>query len=402
MTSSGTYLFGDTRASELALEIMERCDLRAAAITADHLLSVRRSMNLVLSRWSNLGVNLWTVTQEVVPLYQGVATYAVPGSTVQMLTDSTVIRIYQMGAPTSFAPAFATTSSSTTITVTQANHGFGAGSWINVVVPVSVGGLILSGYYQIVSVPDANSYTFAAASAATSTDSPGVVPELATTAASATVTVTLPDNGYLPGESFVVGVSTAVGGITLLGSYVIVSVVDADTFTITSPVVAGSTDSAYENDGDAQVAGQSVQPGVQASAPGYVDRLIYPISRGEYESQPNKVSQGLPSSYWFDRLISPQVTLWQVPDGNGPYELRYYRSRQIEDVNPQGSETVNIPYRFMEAFCAAGAAHFAVKWKTEDAEKLALDAAVKWTEASDEDRERVSIYMVPNTGAYWG
>lgn len=402
MTSSGTYAFGDTRASELAIEIFERCGIRAAEITVDHLMSVRRSMNLVLARWSNLGVNLWTVTQEVTPLAQGVGTYAVPPSTIQMLTDSVVIRLYQMGSPTSFTPGFATTASSATITVTQANHGYGAGSWINVIVPISVGGLILYGFYQVVSVPDANTYTFAAASAATATDSPGVVPQFTTGAGSATVTVALPDNGYLPGESFVVDLSTAVGGITLLGSYTIDTVVDPDTFTITATVQAGAAESVYENDGEAQVAGQSVQPNSGSSVPGYTDRLIYPISRGEWEAQPNKLSQGVPSSYWFDRLINPTVTLWQVPDGNGPYELRYFRSRQIEDVNPQGSETVNIPYRFMEAFCSACAAHLAIKWKPDAATALATDAALKWQEAADEDRERVSVYMVPNTGAYWG
>ena len=45
------------------------------------------------------------------------------------------------------------------------------------------------------------------------------------------------------------------------------------------------------------------------------DRIILPVSRTEYASYPNKQQQGFPTVFWFDRLISPEVTLWPVPDG---------------------------------------------------------------------------------------
>jgi hypothetical protein len=41
--------------------------------------------NMVLSNWSNLGVNLWQVTQESQPLTPGVSTYPVDPSTVVIL-----------------------------------------------------------------------------------------------------------------------------------------------------------------------------------------------------------------------------------------------------------------------------------------------------------------------------
>ena len=46
-----------------------------------------------------------------------------------------------------------------------------------------------------------------------------------------------------------------------------------------------------------------------------IDRIILPISRTEYASYPNKEQQGFTTTFWFDRLISPTVTLWPVPDG---------------------------------------------------------------------------------------
>lgn len=395
MATSGTYAFGNTRASELALEIMERCDLRAAQLTTDHWLSVQRSMNLAFVNFSNRGVNLWTVDQQSQNLSAGVATYAIPSSTVDILPDSTFIRTYNMGEATSVTPAFATTISSTLITATQADNGYVAEGFVSIVVPVSVGGIILSGIYQIVSTPDADSYTFNAASAAKATESGGVVPEYTTTAQSTTVTTVLPDHGLLPGQPFIVNVSTQVGGITLLGTYTVVTVPDADTFTFTATQTAGAAETAFENDGDTQVSGS------QTGTTAYVDRVIYPISRGEYEQQPNKVSRGFPSTYWFDRLINPQLTLWQVPDGNGPYVLYYSRTRQVQDVTPQGSETVDIPYRFMESFIAESTSLFSIKWASGKAEALLGYAQAKWAEATSADRERVTTYMTPQVGNYY-
>jgi hypothetical protein len=46
-----------------------------------------------------------------------------------------------------------------------------------------------------------------------------------------------------------------------------------------------------------------------------IDRVILPISRTEYASYPNKTQQGFPTTFWFDRLLAPTVTLWPVPDG---------------------------------------------------------------------------------------
>ena len=46
-----------------------------------------------------------------------------------------------------------------------------------------------------------------------------------------------------------------------------------------------------------------------------IDRLILPVSRTEYASYANKSQQGFPTVFWFDRLLSPTVTLWPVPNG---------------------------------------------------------------------------------------
>src|SRR6478609_8542465 len=67
------------------------------------------------------------------------------------------------------------------------------------------------------------------------------------------------------------------------------------------------------------------------------DRLIFPISRTDYASYANKASQGVPSIFWFDRLASPTLTFWLVPDATSTYTVKYYRARQLQDANlPNG------------------------------------------------------------------
>jgi hypothetical protein len=393
MVSSGTNAYNPS-ISDLLIESFERIGVRSAELTAEHMYSARMSCNLILSSWMNRGVNLWKVDQQIVPLVQGVATYNVPSTTVMIL--DTYIRTYQMnGVVNVTLPAFATTSNSSTVTITQANNGVQVGNYVNIYIPVSVGGVVLYGFYQVTSTPTANTYTINAASSATSTvTSGGVVPYLTTTSGSTSLNVYLPNHGYVAGQPFVVQVSTFLGGETIFGTYTIETIVDVNNFTITLNYNASSTASVYENNGMAQIALQQV-----SAAP--VDRLIYPISRSDYAATANKTTQGFSSTYWFDRLLAPTITLWQVPDGNGPYELIYYRSAQIFDASPTSNQTLDAPLRFMEAFCSEFAYHLARKWKPALETIRKQDAVFAWTEAAQEDAERVPFYVNPITDSYY-
>lgn len=102
MTTSGTTGFSLSGA-DLLLEAFERIQIRAAAITPDHILSARRSMNLVQARWANRGTNLWKVDPSATPtaiaLTPGTATYALDPAVVMVL-DLYVRTIDQNGNPT--------------------------------------------------------------------------------------------------------------------------------------------------------------------------------------------------------------------------------------------------------------------------------------------------------------
>lgn len=391
MATSGTYDF-NLSVPEMILEAFDNLQIRGVAITLDHLVSARRKANLMFQRWSNRGVNLWTVDLQSVPLIQGVAEYDIDPATIMVL--DAYLRTFQMGSPTSLTPAFATTNGSDVVTVTQASNGFSVDTWIQIAIPVSIGGLVLLGFYQVQSTPSSSVYTIVAESDATATATGGAVPVFTTVATSDAVSVALEDHGYLAGQTFAVQVSTTVGGITLQGDYTIASVTNADTFVITAPYPAGSSASGAENGGAAQIVGQATNADP-------IDRILYPISRTDYAAMPDKVQQGPPTTFWFDRLIRPTLTMWQVPDANGPYLLQFYRQRQVQDFNLRGDQSPDLVARFYDAACLELAARLAPSWAPALAQALKLEAKEAWVEAAGEDREAVVLNLTPDLGDYF-
>ena len=161
----------------------------------------------------------------------------------------------------------ATVNTSADVTVTHAAHGRSTGDAVWFSGATAVNGITIAGDYAI-TVIDVNSYTithsspatgdgagggasvdfkFSEAANATVSDSGGVVPYLTyvadpfdTTDTEADVTVTHVGHGARTGDTVVFSGASAVGGITIDGSYTL-TVVDADTFTITHSEAATST-----------------------------------------------------------------------------------------------------------------------------------------------------------------
>lgn len=183
-------------------------------------------------------------------LYTAVAT----DTSLNVLTGNIKTDITPLSYTSNPAPSFSTTSGSTQVSILDDTHGQLSGSYINITVPVSVGGIVLSGEYQVASFSSADAFTINAASEASSTVSNGgEVPYFATTSGSTTITVTVDNHGLVVGASFGVGVATTVGGLTLEGSYLVQSVPDANSFTIDAATSATSTATASENGGNTQI-----------------------------------------------------------------------------------------------------------------------------------------------------
>jgi hypothetical protein len=229
MTTSGTYTFNPSL-GELVIYAFNLCGLRGTSVLQEHMQSARMASNMLLSRWSNQGVNLWKVDLVTVPLVTGQATYTVDANTVVMLD-----------------------------------------------------------------------------------------------------------------------------------AYV-------------------TNDQTGEN----------------------IDRIIMPVSRTEYASYPNKEQQGFPTVFWFDRLLSPTVTLWPVPNvDNGPSTLSYYRVTQIQDSNLSSGQTVDIPYLWMEAFAYGLATRLSQIWAPDKLALLKPFADEAYQIAADQNVEQAATYISPMVSGYF-
>lgn len=139
---------------------------------------------------------------------------------------------------------------------------------------------------------------------------------------------------------------------------------------------------------------------VQNTGGAAINRLILPISRSEYASYPNPSQQGFPTTYWFDRLISPTVTLWPVPDGN-EVSFDYYRVRQIQDSEFQNGQQVEIPYYFVEAFAFGLAQRLAMVWAPEKVAILKPLADESYDIAARQNIETAQQYISPMVSSYF-
>ena len=131
-----------------------------------------------------------------------------------------------------------------------------------------------------------------------------------------------------------------------------------------------------------------------------IDRIILPISRTEYASYPNKEQQGFPTTFWFDRLISPTVTLWPVPDGSQT-SLKYYRVRRLQDSDLQNSQQPEIPYLWLEAFADGLAYRLARIWAPQLAPALKGQADESYEIAASQGIEQAQQYISPQISSYF-
>jgi hypothetical protein len=129
------------------------------------------------------------------------------------------------------------------------------------------------------------------------------------------------------------------------------------------------------------------------------DTIIMPISRDDYAQQPYKGLQGQPTTFWFNKQITPQLTLWKTPDA--VYSLHYWRMRQLQDVALGSAQTPDLPDRFFDAFVAELAARLAIHFAPALEDKRRQQADVAWQKAAGEDVENVNMYITPGIAGYF-
>lgn len=186
---------------------------------------------------------------------------------LELFYGGTLFNITPLRATTNANPDFSTIATSATVTITDNANGVQVGDWVIVYVPVSIGGIVLQGPYEVQSIVDSNNYTITAATSATGTISNGgAVPEFTTVNTQPTVTVTLDNHGLTVGSVFTVQIATTVGGITIAAGLYSVASPTTNTFVITPGGVATGSTSAFENNGHAQLQYQ-IHSGIASAMP---------------------------------------------------------------------------------------------------------------------------------------
>ena len=99
------------------------------------------------------------------------------------------------------------------------------------------------------------------------------------------------------------------------------------------------------------------------------------------------------SVYW-EQL--PAVTVWPTPDGSQPYQLVYWRLRRTQDAGG-GVNVMDVPFRFIPCM-AAGLSYYIAGKIPAGFERMPMLKAQydeAWQLASDEDREKAALRLVP-------
>lgn len=174
---------------------------------------------------------------------------------LEVLSGGVLSDITPVVQTTNPAVSFTTVISTTTVKITDASRSPLLGDWINLITQVSVGGIVLFGFYQVTSVIDGTHYDIVAASPATANaTNSGAVPLYTTVNTQSIVTVTLNNHGFTASTSiFQALVTTAVATVVIFGAYTVLSVVDANNFTIQGSTSANASTTGSENGGNARI-----------------------------------------------------------------------------------------------------------------------------------------------------
>ncbi len=135
-------------------------------------------------------------------------------------------------------------------------------------------------------------------------------------------------------------------------------------------------------------------------------RVLGPISANDYGSLPVKLQPGRSSTFFFNLLSPiPTVSVYPVPDGNGPYTLRLQTFRQMQDVQLAGGVGIDAPYRFLDAALFGIASRLAIYYPTKppalSAAELNTMYLDKFNLAAARDQESTPMYVQPMMGGYF-
>jgi len=127
------------------------------------------------------------------------------------------------------------------------------------------------------------------------------------------------------------------------------------------------------------------------------DFTLTQMSRSEYLTIPNKANSGQPSQYFFDRQVTPTITLWATP--NATYTLVYYYVSRIQDADSLVNNA-DAPFRFLPCMVAGLAYYLAMKKAPERVQLLKAVYEEEFQRAAAEDANSTPLKLTPSMTYY--
>lgn len=132
------------------------------------------------------------------------------------------------------------------------------------------------------------------------------------------------------------------------------------------------------------------------------DLPIVPFNRDTWMVLPNKHQQGtLPTNYYSERLLSPQISLWPVP--NAIYgHVTLIAQREIQDVGTL-TQSLEVPKRWLNAIIWQTAATAGFELEDVDLQVLqlvAVQAKEAMIQAGVGETDGAPLYISPDIARY--
>lgn len=351
MATSNTYNFGlTTNIDALITEAFERCGIVGDIVTAQMLQSAYRSLNLMISSWPNAGINLWTVEKGMIALVPNQCTYTLPPSTIDILEATIRNPIRQLsGTPSSSSGVAANAFDSdpqTACTQTAPNGFIRYDYGVNISQAIEMVGITSNSLQN---------YTLEVQISINGTD---------------WTTVASPPLQSYPDD--------------VLIWIAVESPIQAEFIQIIE--TGGATLDIQE------LYFSNVNSGANSDFGS--EYILTRLSRSEYTAIPNKSDAQRPSSFYVNRLSTPNVTLWPTPDNEFPM-LYYNAIRELQDIDLM-VQNPDVPSRFLDSLTAGLAARLAVKFAIDRVDILENQYQKTFAEAFLQDTENVSIRIYPD------
>ncbi len=214
--------------------------------------------------------------------------------------------------------------------------------------------------------------------------------------------------GFTASETITGGTSGATASVTSIPSATSLAIsVPTGTFSASETITGGTSGTSTTNtavvdfsDVNATIDLLSAVIRTDAGTTNQSDITLGRVSRDQYLTTPSKLEQAEPSQYYVNRLITPLIEIWPVPDSVQTYTIVFDRLYRIEDVDSQVN-TVEVPFRFYPCLSAGLAYYLALKRAPDRVGLLKQAYEEEFDRAATEDRDRANLSLTPTRDFYY-